>query len=221
MADLFRSLFEQYGHVYQSPRYKKDTGSYEWNMSVILDDSFDFLLEKGEPCWTWVGAGPATLWPYLAGFIDAEGSIGIYRNGKRTALQVLVYNTDFSLIRFFHRSMGGLGYQPVGPYLDKPRGTVTSKYRIKRKKDYWKVALTIFEQAQDFVSKLPIKHGEKVRRKLIAQSLNLGEPWASVEPRVKELQIRKERDTFVAEAEEILSARATSPKFRPISRSAG
>ena len=29
MAELFRSLFEPYGHVYQHPRYKKDTKAYE------------------------------------------------------------------------------------------------------------------------------------------------------------------------------------------------
>src|SRR5438309_479957 len=31
MAELFTKLFSPYGHVYQHPRYKKDTKTYEWN----------------------------------------------------------------------------------------------------------------------------------------------------------------------------------------------
>src|SRR5712692_747596 len=46
MAKLFTELFSPYGHVYQHPRYKKDTSSYEWNLQTILDGSFDFLLQS-------------------------------------------------------------------------------------------------------------------------------------------------------------------------------
>ncbi len=35
MAELFHSLFGKYGHVYQLPRFKKDTSSYEWNLEVL------------------------------------------------------------------------------------------------------------------------------------------------------------------------------------------
>src|SRR3989454_6649939 len=48
MAELFTKLFSPYGHVYQHPRYKKDTNTYEWNLNSILDQSFDFLLQSFE-----------------------------------------------------------------------------------------------------------------------------------------------------------------------------
>jgi len=87
MAELFRSLFDPYGHVYQHPRYKRDTASYEWNLSTIVDDSFEFMLERREEVWEWVSKKDSTLLAYTAGVMDAEGSIGIYSNGKHTALR--------------------------------------------------------------------------------------------------------------------------------------
>ncbi len=50
MVELFRNLFEKYGHVYQHSRFKKDTHTYEWNLSTILDVSFSFLLEPRTEC---------------------------------------------------------------------------------------------------------------------------------------------------------------------------
>jgi LAGLIDADG-like domain len=203
MADLFRSLFEPYGHVYQHPRYKKDTKTYEWNLSTIVDDTFDFLLQSKQSARNWVVKKKTTLLAYLAGVIDAEGSVGIYGNGSGTALQVLVYNTDLDLVSFVRAAWEKLGYNPLGPYLDKKKGTITSKYRIERRKDYWKVVVAHFEQAQSLLRRLSIRHGEKISRKLIALSLSLGDEWVGVEPRVKQLResVRIGRDRFVLEAE--------------------
>jgi hypothetical protein len=204
MADLFRSLFEPYGHVYQHPRYKKDTKTYEWNFSTIVDDSFDFLSQSKQSAWDWVSQKESTLLAYIAGVVDAEGSVGIYGNGSGTALQVLVYNSDLALVRFVKSAWEKAGYNPLGPYLDKKKGTTTSKYMIERRKDYWKVVVARFEQAQSLLGRLSIKHTEKIGRKLIAQSLTLGDEWEKVEPRVSELResIKVGRDKFVREAEQ-------------------
>jgi hypothetical protein len=203
MVQLFRSLFEPYGHVYQHPRYKRDTHSYEWNLHVILDESFDFLLEDRQSVWDWASKAESRLLAYIAGILDAEGSVGIYSNGFGTALHVLVYNTDVELLGFLRRSLATLGYDPLGPYLDKRKGTVTSKYRIERKKDYWKLALARFEQSQHLLRRLQIRHPEKVKRKEIALSLSIGQKWTLVLPMVEGLrnQIRADRDEFVALAE--------------------
>jgi LAGLIDADG DNA endonuclease family protein len=202
MAQLFRVLFEPYGHVYQLPRYKKDTDTYEWNLTTIVDNSFEFILQSREAAWAWVETKLSTLLAYLAGVLDAEGSIGIYGNGSTTALQLLYYNTNLDLLKFIHGCLVKLGYGPLGPYLDKKKGTTTSKYRIVRRKDYWKIALARFNQVQDLLPRLPIRHPEKVARKEIALSLLLGQPWNDVAPRIEELRksIRVSRDAFVEEA---------------------
>ncbi|HZW84769.1 MAG TPA: hypothetical protein VFE91_02560, partial [Nitrososphaerales archaeon] len=118
MAELFHSLFSPYGHVYQHPRYKKDTMTYEWNVQSILDESFEFLLMARQEARVWASSKESTLLAYLAGILDAEGSVGIYGNGSTTAIQVLVYNTDYDLVSFVRSSWAKLGYRPLGPYLD-------------------------------------------------------------------------------------------------------
>lgn len=203
MAELFRSLFEPYGHVYQHPRYKKDTKTYEWNLYSIVDGSFGFLLDDFREVWDRVSRKASTLLAYIAGVLDAEGSVGIWGNKVGTALQVQFYNTRLELLVFIKGALENLGYNPLGPYLDKEKGTSTSKYKITRRKDYWKIALAIFGQAQDLLRRLPIRHGEKIRRRDIALSIKLGQLWTSVEEHVVELRksIRSERDNFVLEAE--------------------
>jgi intein-encoded DNA endonuclease-like protein len=220
MADLFRSLFEPYGHVYQHPRYKKDTQTYEWNLSTVVDESFNFLLREREDVWKWVASKESTTLAYFAGILDAEGSIGIYSNGRGTALQLLVYNTHLRLLEFIKASLSILGYNPVGPYLDKKSGTSTSKYRIERRKDYWKLALARFEQVQDLLHRLPIRHTEKTRRKEIALAIKSGERWEEVCPRIHKLrdQIRTERDKFVIHAEELYKEHHPGPPLKTIRR---
>lgn len=203
MAQLFRSSFGPYGHVYQHPRYKKDTKTYEWNLFVIVDNSFVFLLNEKPKVWEWVSKKESTLIAYIGGMLDAEGSIGIYNNHAGTSLQGLFYNTNRELLTFIKTSLERLGFHPLGPYLDKSAGTSTSKYGIVRRKDYWKLVLAIFGEVQDLVREVPIRHREKVLRKEIALSINPGQKWATVEPRVLALRcdIRSGRDDFLALAE--------------------
>ncbi len=104
MAKLFHSLFDAYGHVYQYPRYKKDTGTNEWNLQVILDQSFGFLLMKFRACWKWVLEKRSRTLTYLAGLVDSEGSIGIYRAKRDTALTLTIYNTNLKLMRFVYEA---------------------------------------------------------------------------------------------------------------------
>jgi len=213
MANLFRSLFEPYGHVYQAPRYKNDTKSYEWNLYTLVDSSFDFLLDDRTEVWKWVSLKESTLLAYLAGVLDAEGSIGIHSDGTGTSIRVMYYNTSKELLIFIKIGLEKLGYGPTGPYLDKRKGTSTSKYRIERKKDYYKLALQRFNDAKDLIGRLPILHSEKVRRKQLAISISLGHAWNIVEPRIEALrtEIREERDAFVLEAETVYLRRHPAP----------
>ena len=210
MAELFHSLFDPYGHVYQDPRFKKDTNTYEWNLSVIVDNSFGFLFDDHHAVWDWVSQKTSVMLSYIAGILDSEGSVGIYSNKKGTALQALFYNTRLDLLVFIKHALEQLGYSPLGPYLDKKKGTMTSKYRIVRRKDYWKLALAIFGQVQLLFARLPIRHREKIMRREIALSVEFGQLWSTVEPRLSALRdgIRTERDRFVLEAEKEYLRRA-------------
>ena len=203
MAELFRSLFEPHGHVYQDPRFKKDTGTYEWNLSVILDSSFEFLFDRLAECAEWILSKPSITLAYLAGLFDAEGSVGIYPAKKFTSLNVLYYNTNLELIQFVEKAIHGLGYRPLPPYLDKKKGFRSPGYHIEMTKDYWRILLARFVECQEFLARLPIRHSEKIRKRTLANSLVQGQSWEEVEPKVQQIreEIRLRRDGFVEEAQ--------------------
>ncbi|MDG6985919.1 MAG: hypothetical protein JRM73_04140 [Nitrososphaerota archaeon] len=203
MALLFHSLFDAYGHVYQSSRYKKDTGTYEWNLCTILDTSFDFLLESFPAKSDWILSSPSITLAYLAGLFDAEGSLGIYPAKLATSLNVIYYNTNLELMWFVCAAIRRLGFRPLEPYLDKKKGFRSPGYHIEMKKDYWRVLLARFQECQAFLSELPLRHSEKVDKKALALSLELGGLWADAGPRVASirLSIKVARDAFVNEAE--------------------
>ena len=202
-ADLFTSLFSPYGHVYKHPRYKKDTKTHEWNFQTVLDESFGFLLDARDKCRQWVSSNDGTALSYLAGLIDAEGNIGISRNARTTAIIVSIYNTDTDLLNFAKNLLKQLGLHPLGPYLDKPKDTITSKYQIPRRKDYWRIALAWFEECQALLSRLPLKHKERIQLKAFATSIVKGEQWENVKGRMKALRQAHllERQEFVDAAE--------------------
>jgi len=210
MADLFWSLFAPYGHVYQYPRYKKDTQTYEWNLYVIVDGTFEFLLSSFTDLAGWILSSPSITRSYLAGLLDAEGSIGIYRAKSFTSLSVAYYNTDLGLMQFVCEAIRGLGYRPLPPYLDKKKGFRLPGYHIEMKKDYWRVMLARFSECQAFLRRLPIRHPEKLEKQALATTLTLGQPWDDVAPHVQEIRsiIKSGRDAFVAKAQGICLAKS-------------
>jgi LAGLIDADG-like domain len=213
MAELFESLLGSYGHVYRYPRFKNDTRSFEWNLSVILDDTFSFLTWDWVESWSWVSAKRTSLLAFIAGFMDAEGSIGIFSNGRNVALIISFYNTNLSLLRKIKSALTRLGFSPLGPYLDKVKGSRTSKYGIERRKNYWRIALARFAECQTLLALLPIKHPEKGQRKELALGLALGQNWDSILPSVLGLRkgVKEARDSFVQKARIAVEARKKTP----------
>jgi hypothetical protein len=208
MVELFASLFGPYGHIYRHPRYKKDTCSYEWNIHAILDESFDFLLEDREMSWKWMSENEDTKLRYLAGMLDADGSVTITGNRDGTGgtiLMVCFYNTNLDLLHYIIKLLQSLGYNPIGPYLDKPRGYKSSKYGIPHNKDYWHVALSRFSECQDLLGRLPIQHPEKIQRSQLALLIEYKEAWLAVREGVYRIRaaILEARDQFVREAETV------------------
>jgi len=203
MVHLFRSLFEPHGHVYQGARFKKDTNSYEWNVYTIVDGSFDFLFFSFAESANWILSKSSITRAYLAGLFDAEGSVSIHAARLLTSVNATYYNTDFDLMKFVWKAIKSLGYRPQNPYLDKKKGFRSPGYHIEMKKDYWRVVLGRFEECQNFLESIPIRHPEKIQKRTLACSLAPGHPWKDAGPKVQEIRnvIRCARDSFVKEAE--------------------
>jgi LAGLIDADG DNA endonuclease family protein len=203
LANLFTDLFGQYGHVSKHPRYKKDTGTYEWNIQAILDKSFEFLLEPRDRCREWVLSKESTRLAYLAGLIDAEGHIRLHANPKTIGIEVSIWNTDTGLLEFAYKCLKQLGYMPLEPYLSQPAGGVSSGFHIARRKAEWRVLLARFEETQSLLRRLPLKHQEKVAKEEVALSIAKGDLYEKIAERLSFLKkaFHDETDRYTKQAE--------------------
>jgi hypothetical protein len=132
-----------------------------------------------------------------------DGMISFSRDMRNTSLTVSIYNTHLALLEHAAKLLRPMGYNPVGPYLDKLQGTNTSKYRIMRMKDYWKLVVGRFDESQRLIHQLPLRYDEKIAKKQLALTLSYRAPWETVRPQIEALrtQIRIKRDLFVQAAE--------------------
>ncbi|MDE1854101.1 MAG: LAGLIDADG family homing endonuclease [Thaumarchaeota archaeon] len=215
MAELFHTLFEPYGHVYQDPRYKKDTKSYEWNLSTIVDSSFNFLFAEFAEVKEWLSSRPSILLAYLSGFLDAEGSI-ITTRDNRGLVTVFVdyYNSDKVLLDWVKQSIENLGYS-CSLRINKKEGVRTKKYGIIHRKDYWQLSTYGMKSVQEFARRLMPRHREKVERHKIALAVTKGELYLKYEERIQNLRsaIKAEVAQFVRKAEDEFLER--HPGFTP------
>jgi transposase-like protein len=78
-VELFRQLFERYGHVYTDEATLARRQRQSIGMSVALNRTFGFLLPKQDYVPDWVLDGSdEVFFAFLAGYIDAEGYICTY-----------------------------------------------------------------------------------------------------------------------------------------------
>ncbi len=85
---LMKSLFSQYGPVWvSSPESRKKV----YHFTAHLNSSFNFLVPKPTIIPRWIFRSQIYFWVFLAGYIDAEGTIKIY--AQRARLRIGSYDT--------------------------------------------------------------------------------------------------------------------------------
>jgi len=203
MAELFRSLFEPYGHVYQYPRYKKDTRTYEWNVQVILDDSFSFLLREFSEAAPWVSESKSRVIAWLSGFLDAEGTILVTRSIRGDiVIFVDYYNEDKPMLYWISEVAVSMG---LGKSLrvNKPMGRGRTGYHLNHNRDYWQLSLFSTYGILDFVRSLGPRHQEKQARRAVALGTLGKKKYEEIEPAVLALRssIKKDVADYVRLAE--------------------
>lgn len=203
MAKLFTNLFQRYGHVYQHPRFKKDTQSYEWNLSSILDSSFDFLLQEFPETAAWVVKDEKILLAYLSGFLDAEGSFvtTVDQFGK-VHLFLDFNNSEKQILEWIQFNVKKMGFYGA-LRLNKKAGVRTKKYGIVHRSDYWQLSFYGMNNIQDLIGKFHPRHPEKIGRQRIAMSVRKGQLYSTVGPTIDSLraEIKMGISDFLKEAE--------------------
>lgn len=129
---LFRSLFAPYGHIWQR---ESDRQSRVW-VAAFLNLSFDFLLDLRDEIPNWIMDKAETFRAFLAGYTDAEGSIGV-SNG---AAVIAWCSYDHNILHQIHITLLKLGIRASPPRIHCHRGYV-NKYGIRYNQDYWKLQI--------------------------------------------------------------------------------
>lgn len=78
-AELINDLFSKYSKV----SIGKPSPRNVISVSTILHSSFEFLLPKRDLIEPWIISEPKNILAFMAGYIDAEGSFGVYQNRAR------------------------------------------------------------------------------------------------------------------------------------------
>lgn len=85
---LMSNLFKKYSKIWVSNPNHKGVMSF----STILHPSFSFLLPKQDSIEEWIASNDILMISFIAGYIDAEGSFGIYN--KRAKFRVGSYDKN-------------------------------------------------------------------------------------------------------------------------------
>jgi transposase-like protein len=117
-VDLFRQLFEGYGHVYTDEATLARRKRQSIGMSVALNMSFEFLLPKQDAVPDWVLKGSdQEFFAFLAGYIDAEGYIRTYLPPGYRTLQVRIEVRSYDGVLLSQLAEGlnvrGIAYPPA------------------------------------------------------------------------------------------------------------
>lgn len=119
--ELIERLFKKYTKV--EFKVNKDQ---KLRAQIRLNKSFYFLLPKKDTIKKWILKNKKYFSAFLAGYIDAEGNIGIYCNKGR----VRIRSYDKNLLYLAHRKLKELGIYSICR-LEAP----AKKFKLK--KDFW------------------------------------------------------------------------------------
>lgn len=130
--NLFRQIFSRYGCVNINKR-----NSNGFCMTANLDLSFKFLLDNKDEIKDYILKNHKYFINFLAGYIDAEGSFGIYNNHPEFTIATYQKN----IIRQIASKLNYLGVS-----CRYPRITVKSGYKDKRgiltTNNLWRLRIT-------------------------------------------------------------------------------
>ncbi|MBU2104389.1 MAG: hypothetical protein KKF67_01260 [Nanoarchaeota archaeon] len=151
--DLIENLFKSYGKV-----WIKKTKNNKINICVSLNESFNFLLDKEIP--KWILKNKKYFLSFLAGFIDAEGHIGIYNNMARFTLG----NYDSSILFLIFDELNKYGIKCNSPFSDKRKGKKNNQgYTYNQ--NYWHFRIHNKYELESFFNLIKpyIKHANKLK----------------------------------------------------------
>lgn len=123
-AELIKKLFQKYSKI-SIRKYGK-----LFKLQTGLNQSFLFLLPKKDSIKKWILKNEKYFSAFLAGYIDAEGNIGVYSNKAR----VRIRSYDKNILHLIHKRLKQLKIYSIYR-LETPAG----KFNLN--KDFWALSI--------------------------------------------------------------------------------
>ena len=147
---LIKDLFKRYGPVWISKPNKRGVQSVD----TLVNSSFSFLLPKEDKISSWILKNKEYFVVYLAGYTDAEGSIGIYDN--RAKFRIGSY--DIGILREITKNLTNQGIKAI---LKLERKKETGKLNG----DFWRITINEKNSLTSLFQliRLHLKHSDRIK----------------------------------------------------------
>ena len=194
---LFETLFKKYGKVRTYPMKNKTFKNYMWCVSIDLDNSFSFLLleNRKKAIRSLKKSDPKTFFAFLAGFIDAEGSLLIKKIRDNIQYCLRIGNEDETLLKLIKLKLLDMNFNPLLYKMSsKGDSRISNKVVISYNNDYFSLELFRKSDVSSLLNMLPLRHPEKIiKKKLIMKTIDRNfTRWSQIKPLID--QVKKDID---------------------------
>ncbi|OGE31780.1 hypothetical protein A3C59_01665 [Candidatus Daviesbacteria bacterium RIFCSPHIGHO2_02_FULL_36_13] len=150
-ANLFKNIFRRYGYVNITIAKR---GTYE--MIVLLNDSFSFLLPKNDSVEHWILKKEKYFLSFLAGYADAEGSYYLrkpyYKHAKSGWGVFEIQSYDKGILKHISQKLQSIGIE---------HKFYQTKGKRIYKKEMWRLSINRKQSLWDFIKLLTPYHKHK------------------------------------------------------------
>jgi len=150
--ELMKNIFGKYGHVTSNTR--KDGGT---DVNCYFNKTFEFLLPKSDIVEKWIIDDEKCFRAFAAGYIDAEGTFGVYQERGRFKIDSYDKEILFQIHNWLDRNKISSKFFRV-----QLQGDFLSGYRMN--KDVYRVNVNGANDLLKFIGIIKpfLKHGKRV-----------------------------------------------------------
>ncbi|MDA4115100.1 MAG: hypothetical protein OK442_00925 [Thaumarchaeota archaeon] len=159
MEVLYQRLFQNYGNIYRVASFDHLHLYYRFQFATYLESSFEEALQKGPglpPNVPRAIENPLLL-EYLAGLVDAEGGVRLYKNGRMADSVLYITINKYRLLTSLRRVFGG---------------------RLYFHERAWRLVF-YGKRANYILDRLNLKHAEKITKSAFVKKAR-GQRWNAV-----------------------------------------
>lgn len=155
--DMIKKLFKQYGKVTIGGKNKMNS-KY---INCFLNKSFSFLLPNEDKIEKWITKNSSCSNYFAAGYIDAEGNIGIY--DKRARFKVDSYDKNIILWLYKWLQKNNI-LCPAPTKIGKAGQIYDNRNKYKYNKDLWRIRVSNMESLNKLfqILKPILKHRKRL-----------------------------------------------------------